>query len=88
MNNLTTPRKITKEQIATIVEDGRALKELDVDWWTLSFDGFETIVKRCSNLEVLKVMLDAPIQKLVSETPGFTDGPAHFVRPGHLYFLR
>lgn len=62
----TSPKKMTKEQIMTIVEEGKALKELEIDWWLISVEGLEVIVKGLPDLIKLRVLVDAPFHRIVS----------------------
>lgn len=57
---------MTKEQIMTIVEEGKALKELEIDWWLISVEGLEVIVKGLPDLIKLRVLVDAPFHRIVS----------------------
>ncbi|EGG01832.1 uncharacterized protein MELLADRAFT_110704 [Melampsora larici-populina 98AG31] len=61
----TSPKKMTKEQIMAIVEEGKSLKELDIDWWLISVEGLEVIVKGLPDLVKLRVLVDAPFQRII-----------------------
>ncbi|KAH9820695.1 hypothetical protein DFH28DRAFT_1194724 [Melampsora americana] len=61
----TSPKKMTKEQIMAIVDEGKSLKELDIDWWLISVEGLEVIVKGLPDLVKLRVLVDAPFQRII-----------------------
>lgn len=67
-NNRTTPQKISKTQIMTIVAEGKSLKELNLDWWLISVEGLEVIVKGLPNLIKLTALVDAPFHRIITSS--------------------
>ncbi|WAQ92826.1 hypothetical protein PtA15_17A308 [Puccinia triticina] len=67
-NNRTTPQRISKEQILSIVAQGNSLKELNLDWWLISVEGLEVIVKGLPNLRKLTALVDAPFHRIITST--------------------
>lgn len=67
-NNRTTPKKISKDQIMTICAEGKNLKELNIDWWLISIEGLEVIVKGLPNLLKLTALVDAPFHRIITST--------------------
>ncbi|KAA1107212.1 peroxin [Puccinia graminis f. sp. tritici] len=67
-NNRTTPQRISKEQILSIVAQGKSLKELNLDWWLISVEGLEVIVKGLPNLRKLTALVDAPFHRIITST--------------------
>ncbi|KAG0145027.1 hypothetical protein CROQUDRAFT_659220 [Cronartium quercuum f. sp. fusiforme G11] len=68
LNQRTIPKKMTKEQILEIVNEGQNLKVLEIDWWLISIEGLEVIVKGLPELTKLRVLVDAPFQRIISST--------------------
>lgn len=67
-NNRTAPQRISKQQILTIVSEGKSLKELNLDWWLISVEGLEVIVKGLPNLRTLTALVDAPFHRIITST--------------------
>jgi hypothetical protein len=55
-----------KELVELLVAEGAGLKSLALDWWKVSEKDLTRIVKSCSALEELRVLVDMPFSKLVS----------------------
>ncbi|KAA1069894.1 peroxin [Puccinia graminis f. sp. tritici] len=80
-NNRTTPQRISKEQILSIVAQGKSLKELNLDWWLISVEGLEVIVKGLPNLRKLTALVDAPFHRIQdSDSEGLHPSRAHTAR--------
>jgi len=67
-NNRTAPQRISKQQIISIVSEGKSLKELNLDWWLISVEGLEVIVKGLPNLRKLTALVDAPFHRIITST--------------------
>jgi hypothetical protein len=68
-NNRTAPQRISKQHILSIVADGKSLNELNLDWWLISVEGLEVIVKGLPNLRKLTALVDAPFHRIVRHNP-------------------
>ncbi|CAH7687677.1 expressed protein, partial [Phakopsora pachyrhizi] len=64
----TVAKKISKEQVLKIVEEGQNLKELAIDWWLITIEGLEVIVRGLPNLTNLRVLVDCPFHRIISST--------------------
>ncbi|MBW0505879.1 hypothetical protein O181_045594 [Austropuccinia psidii MF-1] len=68
ISNRAIAKRIPKEQILTIVEEGKQLKQLNLNWWLMSIEGLEVIVKGLPNLTKLTALIDAPFHRIISST--------------------
>jgi hypothetical protein len=59
-------RPIPSDLVDTLIQGGKRLKTLEIDWWEISVEDWTKIAKVCVGIERLKLTLDASFTKLVS----------------------
>ncbi|KAH9440496.1 hypothetical protein MJO28_016308 [Puccinia striiformis f. sp. tritici] len=67
-NNRTAPQRISKDLILSLVENGQNLRILNLDWWLISVEALEVIVKGLPNLRKLTALVDAPFHRIITST--------------------
>lgn len=65
-DDVVSPRDLPLGGITRIIDFGSNLRTLEVDFFTMDLDDLKKIVEGCSKLEYLRVLIDAPLPKIVS----------------------
>ena len=61
------PDVLAKELVKGIMDKGRDLDELCIDWWDLSAEQLGPLLSTLPNLRILRVSLQMSMHKLVSQ---------------------
>jgi hypothetical protein len=60
------PRPLPDGFLAALMKHGQGLKDLNIDFWELSYDRLRTLFETSPQILRLQILLDAPFVKLVS----------------------
>ncbi|KAG8899877.1 peroxin [Tulasnella sp. 403] len=58
-------RPVPRDILRFLYESGGELKSLECDWWGWGPEDLRVVLEHCPSLEVIRVMFDAPFNKLI-----------------------
>ncbi|KAH8915818.1 hypothetical protein BT69DRAFT_1288364 [Atractiella rhizophila] len=71
---------MAKDDVLLLLEQGGKLKTLEIDFWEISLEVLQAIMEKCTLLEGLRVLVDAPFTKVLN-IPSSTYANLRHLRP-------